>query len=123
MDAPMLRQNSGSIVNIVSVIGLIGNVGQANYSASKAGLIGLTKTTARELAGRGINVNAIAPGYIRSDMTAGLSKEVSQKVLSQIPVNAYGVPEDVANAALFLVSDLAKYITGQVVNVDGGLAM
>lgn len=119
----MLRQKSGSIVNIASVIGLMGNVGQANYSASKAGLIGLTKTTARELAGRGINVNAIAPGYIRSDMTAGLSEEVSQKMLLQIPVNAYGEPEDVANTALFLVSDLAKYITGQVVNVDGGLVM
>ena len=119
----MLRQNSGSIVNIASVVGLMGNIGQANYSASKAGLIGLTKTTARELAGRGINVNAIAPGYIQSDMTAGLSEEVSQKMLSQIPVNAYGAPGDVANAVLFLVSDLAKYITGQVVNVDGGLVM
>jgi 3-oxoacyl-[acyl-carrier protein] reductase len=119
----MLRQKSGSIVNIASVIGLMGNVGQANYSASKAGLIGLTKTTARELAGLGINVNAIAPGFIRSDMTDVLSVEVSQKMLSQIPMNAYGMPGDVANAALFLVSDLARYITGQVINVDGGLAM
>ena len=119
----MLRQSSGSIVNIASVVGLIGNVGQANYSASKAGLIGLTKTTARELAGRGINVNAIAPGFIRSDMTDVLSEQVSQKMLAQIPMNAYGVPEDVANAVLFLVSDLAKYITGQVVNIDGGMVM
>jgi 3-oxoacyl-[acyl-carrier protein] reductase len=119
----MLRQNSGSIVNIASVVGLMGNIGQANYSASKAGLIGFTKTTARELAERGITVNAIAPGFIQSDMTHGLAEGVSQKMLSQIPLNAYGVPEDVANTALFLVSNLAKYITGQVINVDGGLVM
>jgi 3-oxoacyl-[acyl-carrier protein] reductase len=119
----MLKQNSGSIVNIASVSGLIGNIGQANYSASKAGLIGLTKTTARELAERGVNVNAIAPGFIQSDMTHVLSEEVSQKLLSQIPMNLYGTPDDVANAVLFLVSDLAKYITGQVVNVDGGMVM
>jgi 3-oxoacyl-[acyl-carrier protein] reductase len=119
----MLKQNSGSIVNIASVSGLIGNIGQANYSASKAGLIGLTNTTARELAERGVNVNAIAPGFIQSDMTHVLSEEVSQKLLSQIPMNLYGKPEDVANAVLFLVSDLAKYITGQVVNVDGGMVM
>jgi 3-oxoacyl-[acyl-carrier protein] reductase len=119
----MLKQNSGSIVNIASVVGLTGNVGQANYSASKAGLIGLTKTTAKELAERGINVNAIAPGFIQSDMTHVLSEEVSQKILSQIPMKQYGKPEDVANAVLFLVSDLAKYLTGQVVNVDGGMVM
>jgi 3-oxoacyl-[acyl-carrier protein] reductase len=119
----MLRQNSGSIVNIASVIGLMGNVGQANYAASKAGLIGLTKTTARELAERHINVNAIAPGFIRSDMTEALSEQVAQKMLTQIPMNAYGAPGDVAGAALFLVSDLAKYVTGQVINVDGGLVM
>jgi 3-oxoacyl-[acyl-carrier protein] reductase len=119
----MLRQNSGSIVNIASVVGLMGNIGQANYSASKAGLIGLTKTTARELAVRGITVNAIAPGFIRSHMTDAMSDEASEKTLSQIPMNAYGLPQDVANAAVFLVSDLARYITGQVVNVDGGLAM
>jgi 3-oxoacyl-[acyl-carrier protein] reductase len=119
----MLKQNSGSIVNIASVVGLIGNVGQANYSASKAGLIGLTKTTAKELAERGVNVNAIAPGFIQSDMTHVLSEEVSQKLLLQIPMNLYGKPEDVANAVLFLVSDLARYITGQVVNVDGGMVM
>jgi 3-oxoacyl-[acyl-carrier protein] reductase len=119
----MLRRKSGSIVNIASVIGLIGNVGQANYSASKAGLIGLTRTTARELAERGINVNAVAPGYIQSDMTASLSREVSEKVLAQIPMNALGVPRNVADAVLFLVSDLAKYVTGQVINVDGGMVM
>lgn len=119
----MLKQNSGSIVNIASVVGLMGNIGQANYSASKAGLIGLTKTTARELAERGVNVNAIAPGFIQSDMTHVLSEEVSQKMLSQIPMNLYGKPQDVANAVLFLVSDLAKYITGQVINVDGGMVM
>ncbi len=119
----MLKQNSGSIVNIASVSGLMGNIGQANYSASKAGLIGLTKTTARELAERGVNVNAIAPGFIQSDMTHVLSEEVSQRLLSQIPMKQYGKPEDVANAVLFLVSDLAKYVTGQVVNVDGGMVM
>jgi 3-oxoacyl-[acyl-carrier protein] reductase len=119
----MLKQNSGSIVNIASVVGLMGNVGQANYSASKAGLIGLTKTTARELAERGVNVNAIAPGFIQSDMTHVLSEEVTQKMLSQIPMNLYGKPEDVAHTVLFLVSDLAKYITGQVINVDGGMVM
>lgn len=119
----MLRQNSGSIVNIASVVGLIGNVGQANYSASKAGLIGLTKTTARELAERGVNVNAIAPGFIQTDMTHVLSEEVSQKLLAQIPMGLYGKSDDVANAVLFLVSDLAKYVTGQVINVDGGMVM
>lgn len=119
----MLKQNSGSIVNIASVSGLIGNIGQANYSASKAGLIGLTKTTARELAERGVNVNAIAPGFIQSDMTHVLSEEASQRLLSQIPMNRPGKPEDVANIALFLVSDLAKYVTGQVINVDGGMVM
>ncbi len=119
----MLKQNSGSIVNIASVSGLIGNIGQANYSASKAGLIGLTKTTARELAERGVNVNAIAPGFIQSDMTHMLSEEASQRLLSQIPMNLPGKPEDVANVVLFLVSDLAKYVTGQVINVDGGMVM
>lgn len=119
----MLKQNSGSIVNIASVVGLMGNIGQANYAASKAGLIGLTKTAAKELAERGVNVNAIAPGFIQSDMTHVLSEEVSQKFLSQIPMNTYGIPSDVANVVLFLVSDLARYITGQVINVDGGLVM
>ena len=119
----MLKQNSGSIVNIASVSGLMGNIGQANYSASKAGLIGLTKTTARELAERGVNVNAIAPGFIQSDMTHVLAEDASQRLLSQIPMNRPGKPEDVADVVLFLVSDLAKYVTGQVINVDGGMVM
>ncbi|MFP4660946.1 MAG: 3-oxoacyl-[acyl-carrier-protein] reductase [Halanaerobiales bacterium] len=119
----MLRQKSGSIVNIASVVGLMGNIGQANYSASKAGLIGLTKTTAKEMAEKGVNVNAIAPGYIQTDMTDVLSEEVSEKMMSQIPMKEYGSPDDVANAVLFLVSDMAKYITGQVINVDGGMVM
>lgn len=119
----MLKQNSGRIINIASVVGQMGNVGQANYSASKAGLIGLTKTTAREMAERGVTVNAIAPGFIETDMTHVLPEEVSKRMLSQIPMNYYGKPEDVANAVLFLASDLAKYITGQVINVDGGMVM
>lgn len=119
----MLKQSSGCIINIASVSGQMGNVGQANYSASKAGLIGLTKTTAREMAERGVTVNAIAPGYIQSDMTHVLSEEVSRKFLTQIPMARYGTPDDVADAVLFLSSDLAKYITGQVINVDGGLVM
>ena len=119
----MLRQNSGKIVNIASVVGLMGNIGQANYSASKAGLIGLTKTTAKELAERGIIVNAIAPGFIKSDMTHVLPEEVTQKMISQIPMKSYGEPDDVANTVLFLVSNLGRYVTGQVVNVDGGMLM
>ena len=119
----MLRQKSGSIINIASVVGLMGNVGQANYSASKAGLIALTKTTAKELATRGITANAIAPGYIESDMTAQISDKANKSMLERIPVQYYGKPDDVANAVLFLVSDKAKYITGQVLNIDGGMIM
>jgi 3-oxoacyl-[acyl-carrier protein] reductase len=119
----MLKQKSGSIVNIASVSGLMGNIGQANYSASKAGLIGLTKTTARELAEQGVNVNAVAPGFIQSDMTHVLPENVAQKILDQIPMKLYGKPEDVADSVLFLVSNRAKYITGQVINVDGGMVM
>lgn len=119
----MLSQNSGRIINITSVVGLMGNIGQANYSASKAGLIGLTKTTAKELAERGITVNAIAPGYIQSDMTDVLSKDVSTKMLNIIPMGIFGKAEDVADAVLFLASIKAKYITGQVLNVDGGMVM
>ncbi len=119
----MIKQRSGNIVNISSVVGLMGNVGQANYCAAKAGLIGLTKTTAKELAKRGICVKAIAPGFIESDMTAVLSDEIKKIMLGQIPLGSYGQPDDVANAVLFLTSDLAKYITGQVLNVDGGMVM
>jgi len=119
----MLKQKSGNIINIASVVGIMGNIGQANYSASKAGLIGLTKTTAKELAERGITVNAIAPGYIHSDMTEEVSEEATKRMLEIIPMKAYGVPEDVANVVLFLVSKQARYITGQVINVDGGMIM
>lgn len=119
----MLKQKSGNIVNIASVVGITGNVGQANYSASKAGLIGFTKTVAMELAERGIRVNAVAPGYIATDMTAVLSEKVTEEMLSKIPMKAYGEPQSVANAVLFLASDMSEYITGQVVNVDGGMVM
>lgn len=119
----MLKQKSGTIVNITSVVGITGNSGQANYSASKAGLIGFTKTVARELADRGITVNAIAPGYISTDMTSKLPDKVSREILSQIPMKAYGSPEAVANAVLFLASNMSNYITGQVINVDGGMVM
>lgn len=119
----MLKQKSGNIVNIASVVGIMGNVGQANYSASKAGLIGLTKTTAKELAERGVTVNAIAPGYIHSDMTERVSEEAIKKMLELIPMKTYGDSEDVANAVLFFVSKQARYITGQVLNIDGGMIM
>ena len=120
---PMIKQRSGKIVNIASIIGIVGNAGQANYAASKAGVIALTKTGARELASRGINVNAIAPGFIQTKMTDVLSDEVKQQMLKAIPLNSFGKPEDVANAALFLSSELSSYITGQVVVVDGGMVM
>jgi 3-oxoacyl-[acyl-carrier protein] reductase len=119
----MLKARSGRIVNIASVVGLMGNAGQANYSASKGGVIALTKTTAKEVASRGICVNAIAPGFINTDMTKTLPKEVTDKFLSVIPFGKYGEPEDVANAALFLCSNLSGYITGQVLTVDGGMVM
>jgi len=119
----MIRQRSGRIINISSVIGLIGNAGQANYAASKAGLIGLTKSLARELASRGITVNAVAPGLIETDMTAVLSDEIRKNILSRIPLNALGQPDDIANAVAFLASAEAKYITGQVLAVDGGMVM
>jgi 3-oxoacyl-[acyl-carrier protein] reductase len=119
----MMRQRWGRIVNIASVVGVIGNAGQANYAASKAGLIGLTKTTAREIASRGITVNAVAPGFIDTGMTQKLSENVKQEFLKQIPVGYLGLPKDVAYAVAFLVSEEAHYITGQVLNVNGGLAM
>ena len=119
----MLRQKSGRIINISSVSGILGNAGQANYSASKAGVIGLTKSAARELASRGITVNAVAPGFIKTEMTEVLSEQVQNHAKSQIPLGSFGNPEDVAEAVWFLASDKAGYITGQVLNVDGGMAM
>lgn len=119
----MMKQRSGKIINITSVVGLIGNPGQANYTAAKAGTIGFTKTVAKELAARGVQVNAIAPGFIISRMTDSLSEEVKNKMLSVIPLGRFGKPEDVADLALFLASDKSDYITGQVFNVDGGMVM
>lgn len=120
---PMLKARSGKVVNVASVIGLIGNVGQANYAASKAGIIGLTKSSARELAPRGINVNAVAPGFIKTLMTERLSSEVKEEMRKRIPLDRFGASEDVARVVLFLVSDSASYVTGQVINVDGGMVM
>ncbi|MBU3933294.1 MAG: 3-oxoacyl-[acyl-carrier-protein] reductase [Candidatus Omnitrophica bacterium] len=117
----MIKQRSGKIINIASIIGLIGNVGQANYAASKAGVIGLTKSAARELAPRGINVNAIAPGFIQTEMTQRLPEEVKSKMLEAIPLKKFGQPRDVARLAAFLASEEAGYITGQTICVDGGM--
>jgi len=119
----MAKQRSGRIINISSVVGLMGNAGQANYSASKAGLIGLTKSTAREFAARGVTVNAIAPGYIATDMTANLPEKAIESFMGSIPLKRAGTPDDIANTAIFLASDLSSYITGQVVQVDGGMLM
>jgi len=118
-----IKQRSGRIINVASIIGLIGNAGQCNYAASKAGLIGFTKSAARELASRGITVNALAPGFIETDMTAGVSEQLRGELLERIPLNAFGQAEDIANAALFLASGGARYITGQVLAVDGGMVM
>jgi 3-oxoacyl-[acyl-carrier protein] reductase len=120
---PMIRQRWGRIINIASVVGAIGNVGQANYVSSKAGLMGLTKATAREVASRGVTVNAIAPGFIETDMTRNLSEEIRQAMLKQIPLGRFGNPEDVAGAVLFLASEASSYITGQVIHINGGLFM
>lgn len=117
----MLKQKSGSIVNVTSVVGLMGNAGQANYAASKAGVIGFTKSVAKEFASRGITVNAVAPGFIQSDMTDKLGEEVVENYLKAIPLSKLGNPEDVANTVAFLVSDQANYITGQTIQVDGGM--
>jgi 3-oxoacyl-[acyl-carrier protein] reductase len=117
----IMRSPTGRIINISSVVGLYGNPGQANYSASKAGLIGLTKTTAKELASRSVTCNAIAPGFIETDMTAVLSDEVKEKFSGQIPLKRMGTPGEVASLALFLASDAAGYITGEVIKVDGGM--
>jgi 3-oxoacyl-[acyl-carrier protein] reductase len=119
----MLKQRGGSIVNIASVVGQVGNAGQANYAASKAGLIGLTKSLAREFAPRGVRVNAVAPGFIRTGMTDALSDEVQQQMKAMIPLGRFGETKDVADVVMFLVSDLASYLTGQVINCDGGLVM
>lgn len=117
----MLKQRSGKIINISSVSGILGNVGQANYAASKAGVIGLTKTMARELGSRGITVNAIAPGFVDTEMTEVLSEEIRENACKQIILGRFGKPEDIANTAVFLASDKADYITGQVISVDGGM--
>ena len=117
----MLRQKSGKIMNISSVSGILGNAGQANYAASKAGVIGLTKTMARELGSRGITVNAIAPGFVDTEMTGVLSEEIRENACRQIILGRFGKPEDIANVAVFLASDKADYITGQVISVDGGM--
>ncbi len=118
-----LKQRSGCIINIASVIGLIGNAGQCNYAASKAALIGFTKSIARELASRGVTVNALAPGFIETDMTAELKEDMKAELMKRIPLNCLGKPEDIAEAALFLASPGARYITGQVLTVDGGMVM
>lgn len=119
----MMKQKSGKIINMTSVVGIMGNAGQSNYAAAKAGVIGFTKSMAKELASRGINVNAIAPGFISTDMTAVLSDQVKDELAHQIPLNRLGNPEDVAAAVLFLASDAANYITGQTIHVDGGMVM
>ncbi len=119
----MLKQKSGKIVNMSSVVGVVGNPGQINYCASKAGLIGMTKSLAREIGSRGITVNAIAPGFIDTDMTRVLNEDQKKNILLQVPLNRFGSVEDIANTALFLSSDSSNYITGQVIHVDGGMAM
>jgi 3-oxoacyl-[acyl-carrier protein] reductase len=120
---PMIKQRSGRIISIASIIGLMGNPGQANYAASKAGIIALTKTVAKELASRNINANAVAPGFIQTEMTAKLPEEIKKKMLEAIPLAKLGTPEDVANVCLFLASQESSYITGQTITIDGGMVM
>lgn len=119
----MMRQRSGKIINMASVMGLMGNAGQANYSASKGGVIALTKTTAKELGSRGVNVNAVAPGFIQTVMTEEIPESAKENISGQIPLGRLGTPEDVADVVLFLASDASSYITGQVIAVDGGMVM
>ena len=119
----MLKQRAGRIINITSVSGILGNAGQANYAASKAGIIGLTKTMARELASRGITVNAVAPGFVDTDMTQVLPENVKEAATAQIPLGRFGKPEDIANMVAYLASEKASYITGQIISVDGGIAI
>jgi 3-oxoacyl-[acyl-carrier protein] reductase len=120
---PMIRQRHGRIINITSIIGIIGNAGQVNYAAAKAGAIGLTKALAREVASRGVTVNAVAPGFIETEMTQGLSAQAKAELVRQIPLGRWGTPQDVADCVGFLVSSRASYITGQVIQVNGGLSM
>jgi len=120
---PMIKQRSGRIISIASIIGLMGNAGQANYAASKAGIIALTKTVAKELASRNINANAVAPGFIQTEMTAKLPEDIKKKMQEAIPLGKLGTPEDVANICLFLASEESSYVTGQVITVDGGMVM
>lgn len=120
---PMMKQRQGTIINVASVVGIMGNAGQANYVAAKAGVIGLTKSTARELAARNITVNAVAPGFITTDMTGELPEDIKAAMLKEIPLARFGNPEDVAGVVSFLASDAATYMTGQVLRVDGGMVM
>ena len=119
----MVRARWGRIVNVSSVVGLLGNAGQANYAASKAGIIGLTKSVAREVANRGITANAVAPGYVETELTGGLSEEIKGRILGQVPVGRFGEPEEIAEVVAFLVGDGAAYVTGQTIAVDGGMVM